>query len=51
MNDPLLGALRLEMRPISTYLFIIKMGNGRKCISGNASKMIGMWQLSIILAC
>ena len=23
MNDPLLGALRLEMRPISTYLLLL----------------------------
>ena len=25
MNGPLLGALRLEMRPISTYLLLLKV--------------------------
>ena len=28
MNDPLLGALRLEMRPISTYLLLLLQHGG-----------------------
>ena len=42
MNDPLLGALRLEMRPISTYLLfyyllnhIIKKKSNKKKINNN----------------